>query len=109
MSLNFYITSILLFVFIGFVVGAENYVDYGDDIPEKTPIENIHELYRLLLQRNALENAGLGEIPLEHLMIRKSQRSPSLRLRFGRSDPHLSLGFLPRPMNAIPPSRFDDK
>lgn len=55
------------------------------------PIENIHELYRLLMQRNALENARLGETPLEHLMIRKSQRSPSLRLRFGRSDPHLSV------------------
>ena len=55
------------------------------------PIENIHELYRLLLQHNALENIGLGEPPLEHLMIRKSQRSPSLRLRFGRSNPHLSV------------------
>ena len=55
------------------------------------PIENIHELYRLLLQHNALENIGLGETPLEHLMIRKSQRSPSLRLRFGRSNPRLSV------------------
>lgn len=58
------------------------------------PIENIHELYRLLLQHNALENIGLGETPLEHLMIRKSQRSPSLRLRFGRSNPHLSVSYL---------------
>lgn len=62
-----------------------------DEIPEKMPIENIQELYRLLMQRNALENTRLGETPFEHLMIRKSQRSPSLRLRFGRSDPHLSV------------------
>ncbi|KAH0946010.1 hypothetical protein HN011_005250 [Eciton burchellii] len=55
---------------------------------ERPSVENIRELYRLLLQRNALENAGFGGIPLEHLMIRKSQRSPSLRLRFGRSGPH---------------------
>lgn len=61
-----------------------------DDMPEKTPGENIQELYRLL-QRTALENAGFAEVPLEHLMIRKSQRSPSLRLRFGRSDPRLSV------------------
>lgn len=43
------------------------------------------------MQRSALENAGLAETPLEHLMIRKSQRSPSLRLRFGRSDPRSSV------------------
>ncbi|EZA53407.1 hypothetical protein X777_06488 [Ooceraea biroi] len=61
-----------------------------EEMAEKSPAENIHELYRLLLQRNALENA-LGGIPLEHLMIRKSQRSPSLRLRFGRSGPHVSV------------------
>ncbi|XP_031773012.1 short neuropeptide F-like isoform X1 [Apis florea] len=109
MPIKFYLKSTLLFIIVGFVVGTENYIDYSDEIPEKMPIENIHELYRLLVQRNALENARLGETPLEHLMIRKSQRSPSLRLRFGRSDPHLSIGILPKPMNAIPSSRFDDK
>ncbi|KOC58950.1 hypothetical protein WH47_00962 [Habropoda laboriosa] len=89
-----YILSIMLFFIIGFAFGAENYRDYEDGIQEKTPVENIQELYRLLMQRNALENAGYGEIPFEHLMIRKSQRSPSLRLRFGRSDPHLSVSTL---------------
>lgn len=83
-------------------------MDYGgmSDDGEKTAAENINELYRLLLQRNALENAAFG-VPLEHLMIRKSQRSPSLRLRFGRSDPHLSMGVLTRPMGAIA-AGFDD-
>lgn len=107
MSAKYYMKSVLLFVAIAFVVGVENYVDYGDDIPEKTPGENIQELYRLL-QRTALENAGFAEVPLEHLMIRKSQRSPSLRLRFGRSDPRLSMGGFSRTMNGIPFSRFDD-
>lgn len=67
------------------------YIVFTDEVAEKTPVENIHELYRILMQRSALENAGLGETPLEHLMIRKSQRSPSLRLRFGRSDPRSSV------------------
>ncbi|KAK9298551.1 hypothetical protein QLX08_008145 [Tetragonisca angustula] len=106
MSIKFYAKSILVFIIVGFVIGAEDYTDYGDEVPDKMPIENIHELYRLLLQHNALENIGLGEPPLEHLMIRKSQRSPSLRLRFGRSNPHLSLG-IPRPASVISSSRFD--
>ncbi|CAK9795960.1 hypothetical protein ANTQUA_LOCUS565 [Anthophora quadrimaculata] len=103
-----YVQSMMLLFIIGIVVGAENYRDYEDGIPEKTAIENINELYRLLMQRNALENTGFGEIPFEHLMIRKSQRSPSLRLRFGRSDPHLSIGLLSRPMGVIGSPRFDD-
>ncbi|KAL0125236.1 hypothetical protein PUN28_004400 [Cardiocondyla obscurior] len=96
---------ILFVVIVGCVNGTENYMDYGEEMAEKTPAENIHELYRLLLQRNALEN-GLGGIPLEHLMIRKSQRSPSLRLRFGRSGPHVSAGALPRPLGAA--AGYDD-
>ncbi|XP_032680374.1 short neuropeptide F-like isoform X2 [Odontomachus brunneus] len=95
------ITGLIAFVVIvGFASGIENYMDYGDEPAEKTAAENIHELYRLLLQRNALDNAGFAGIPLEHLMIRKSQRSPSLRLRFGRSGPRASAGVLPRPMGA---------
>ncbi|KAK2583105.1 hypothetical protein KPH14_009132 [Odynerus spinipes] len=94
-------TSILLIV-IGVACAAENYVDYADDSSDKSSAENIHELYRLILQRNALENGGFGGIPLEHLMIRKSQRSPSLRLRFGRSGPpHVSAGLLSKPMAAV--------
>lgn len=70
---------------------------FADEIADKTPAENIRELYRLLMQRATLENAGYGEVPLEHLMIRKSQRSPSLRLRFGRADPHLTVSII-RPL-----------
>ncbi|KAK1135268.1 hypothetical protein K0M31_008039 [Melipona bicolor] len=106
MSIKFYAKSILVFIVVGFVIGAEDYIDYGDGVLDKMPIENIHELYRLLLQHNALENIGLGETPLEHLMIRKSQRSPSLRLRFGRSNPHLPIG-IPRPTSVISSSRYD--
>lgn len=65
-----------------------------DEISEKSPAENIRELYSLLMQRKAFDNVGYGDIPLEHLMIRKSQRSPSLRLRFGRSDSRLPVGIL---------------
>ncbi|XP_014613358.1 short neuropeptide F-like [Polistes fuscatus] len=94
-------TSTLLLIF-GIVCAVENYMDYADESPDKSPTENIHQLYRLILQRNAMENGGFGEIPLEHLMIRKSQRSPSLRLRFGRSgSPHVSTGLLSKPMAAV--------
>ncbi|KAG5320437.1 SNPF protein, partial [Pseudoatta argentina] len=82
---------ILVVVILGLVDATENYMDYGEEMAEKAPAENIHELYKLLLQRNALDNVGFGGIPLEHLMIRKSQRSPSLRLRFGRSGQHISV------------------
>lgn len=102
--MKFYAKSILVFIVVGFVIGAEDYIDYGDEALDKMPIENIHKLYRLLLQHN--ENYGLGETPLEHLMIRKSQRSPSLRLRFGRSNPHLPIG-IPRPTSVISSSRYD--
>ncbi|XP_003699223.1 short neuropeptide F [Megachile rotundata] len=100
--------AIFIFAMIGFVFGVESYMDYGDEISDKTPAENIHELYRLLLQRAGLENPGYNEAPFEHLMIRKSQRSPSLRLRFGRSDPHLAMRLLSRQMSAIAPPRFED-
>ncbi|CAL7943947.1 unnamed protein product [Xylocopa violacea] len=109
MSAKFYARSIVLCIIIGFVVASESYIDYADEVPEKMPAENIHELYKLLMQRAALDNAGFGEVPFEHLMIRKSQRSPSLRLRFGRSDPNLSIGLLPRPINGMASSRFNDK
>ncbi|XP_011881192.1 PREDICTED: uncharacterized protein LOC105569378 [Vollenhovia emeryi] len=99
---------VLLVVIVGLVNATENYMDYGEEMAEKVPAENIHELYRLLLlQRNALDN-GFGGIPLEHLMIRKSQRSPSLRLRFGRSGPHVSAGALPRPLAAASAAGYDD-
>ncbi|XP_076227144.1 short neuropeptide F [Nomia melanderi] len=108
MSSPLYTTSILLVLIVGFVFGTENYMDYGDEISEKSPAENIRELYSLLMQRKAFDNVGYGDIPLEHLMIRKSQRSPSLRLRFGRSDSRLPIGVLSRTMNNIASSRYND-
>lgn len=47
--------------------------------------DSLKDLYELLLQREALdENLGA------HQVTRKSSRTPSLRLRFGRrSDPNL--------------------
>lgn len=94
-------TPLIVFALIIALVGCtENYIDYGEEAAEKTAAENIRELYRILQQRNILDNIGFGGIPLEHLMTRKSQRSPSLRLRFGRSEPHTSSGALPRLVGA---------
>ncbi|KAG7213001.1 hypothetical protein KM043_002339 [Ampulex compressa] len=101
------LTPFLLLAIVGMSSATESYMDYGDDGADKSPAENIHELYRLLLQRNALENAAYSGIPLEHLMIRKSQRSPSLRLRFGRSGPRVSTGVLPRPIGEMA-ARYED-
>nr|CAD7589911.1 unnamed protein product [Timema genevievae] len=48
--------------------------------------EDVRDLYELLLQKEALENR-LGQ----HEVVRKSNRSPSLRLRFGRrADPSIA-------------------
>nr|CAD7431192.1 unnamed protein product [Timema monikensis] len=64
---------------------------------------DVRDLYELLLQKEALENR-LGQ----HEVVRKSNRSPSLRLRFGRrADPSIAIqpGFKPQPLNqriAIP-------
>lgn len=53
---------------------------YGD-------YESIRDLYELLLQREAMEEQS----NLPHTLVRKSNRSPSLRLRFGkRSDQYLT-------------------
>ncbi|XP_018401788.1 PREDICTED: short neuropeptide F-like [Cyphomyrmex costatus] len=98
---------ILVVVIVNFVDATENYVDYGEEMAEKAPAENIHELYKLLVQRNALNN-GFSGIPLEQLMIRKSQRSPALRLRYGRSGPHISAGVLPKPLGAAAAAGYDD-
>ncbi|XP_044742928.1 short neuropeptide F-like [Chrysoperla carnea] len=56
---------------------APTYADY----------ENFRDLYELLMQKEAIEDR-LGK----HQIVRKSNRSPSLRLRFGRrSDPSIPL------------------
>ncbi|XP_050060635.1 short neuropeptide F [Aphis gossypii] len=63
------------------VSAAPSYMDY----------ENAKDLYEILLQRDLIDSMGNSLIdPNQHRMVRKNQRSPSLRLRFGRrSDPAL--------------------
>ncbi|XP_012539135.1 short neuropeptide F isoform X2 [Monomorium pharaonis] len=97
---------VVIVVIVGLVNATENYMDYGEEIPEKTPAENIHELYRLLLQRNTLDN-GFGGIPPQQLMLRKSLRSALAagHLRYGRSGPHISARALSRPLAA---AGYDD-
>ncbi|GLV40970.1 hypothetical protein CBL_04494 [Carabus blaptoides fortunei] len=60
------------------VTAAPSYADYEN---------SIRDLYELMLQKEALEER------LGHQIVRKSSRSPSLRLRFGRrSDPNILSG-----------------
>nr|QHB80569.1 short neuropeptide F [Carabus violaceus] len=60
------------------VTAAPTYADYEN---------SIRDLYELMLQKEALEER------LGHQIVRKSSRSPSLRLRFGRrSDPNILSG-----------------
>lgn len=57
----------------------------------KCCVSDAKDLYELLLQRDLIDSMGNSLIdPNQHRMVRKNQRSPSLRLRFGRrSDPAL--------------------
>ncbi|KAK0181901.1 hypothetical protein PV327_000085 [Microctonus hyperodae] len=116
-----YTCAIVFFLILGVAVGTEHYMDYGGGNKIKNievnliypvavaykyhcqenadrDLENLREFYRLLLRRNSFDNNVGSPMPMgspyEHLMIRKSQRSPSLRLRFGRSGP------------AMPPARL---
>ncbi|XP_069674772.1 short neuropeptide F [Periplaneta americana] len=69
----------LLIVAAEFVTSAPSYSDY----------ESARDLYELLLQKEALENRLQQQG--QHEIVRKANRSPSLRLRFGRrADPLLS-------------------
>ena len=43
-------------------------------------VTGIRDLYELLLQREAMEE----QLNQPHQLVRKSNRSPSLRLRFGK-------------------------
>lgn len=73
---------------------TETYPDYADEMADRIPENILPELYRRLMERKVWDNEY--GIPMEHLMIRKSQRSPSLRLRFGRALPPIPTGALPR-------------
>ncbi|XP_055387408.1 short neuropeptide F [Condylostylus longicornis] len=65
--------------FILYIVVLINMVA-GLPVSERNPID---ELYENLLQREDIGQIGFPK----HEVERKAQRSPSLRLRFGRSDP----------------------
>lgn len=55
---------------------------------------DVRDLYELLLQKEALENRLQQQQQLQgqHEIVRKANRSPSLRLRFGRrADPQLTV------------------
>ena len=61
---------------------------------EKTVVEQ-PSLYELLLQRQMLLNK-INEVVDRHSVVRKSDRYPSLRLRFGkRSNPAAEVGASP--------------
>ncbi|XP_021941220.1 short neuropeptide F-like [Zootermopsis nevadensis] len=69
----------LVIVAAEFVTSAPSYSDY----------ESVRDLYELLLQKEALENRMQQQG--QHEIVRKANRSPSLRLRFGRrADPLLT-------------------
>ncbi|XP_015589783.1 short neuropeptide F [Cephus cinctus] len=105
MTSRYYAGTLVLFVVLGIALASETYMDYPDDAAARSA-ENIHELYKILLRHNALDNGGIAALPFEHLMIRKSQRSPSLRLRFGRSGPLVSAGVLRR--SALDAANYED-
>ncbi|XP_033607676.1 short neuropeptide F-like isoform X1 [Cryptotermes secundus] len=55
----------------------------------RAPIKGVRDLYELLMQKEALENRLQQQG--QHDIVRKANRSPSLRLRFGRrADPLLT-------------------
>lgn len=58
-------------------------------------LTDVRDLYELLLQKEALENRLQQQQQLQgqqHEIVRKANRSPSLRLRFGRrADPLLTV------------------
>jgi hypothetical protein len=70
-----------------------------DEAPNNDKTENLRELYRLLVQRSANELEGFPDLLAEHLQPRAVERSPSLRLRFGRSYPKYPVSHL-SPFNA---------
>ncbi|KAK6644437.1 hypothetical protein RUM43_000704 [Polyplax serrata] len=59
-------------------------MSYGT-ISLKYKKSNVRDLYELLLKKQALDD----QLNQSHQVVRKSNRSPSLRLRFGkRRDPY---------------------
>ncbi|XP_075230988.1 short neuropeptide F precursor [Lycorma delicatula] len=59
--------------------------ELASSAPSNYDYDSVRDLYEVLLQREALADSLLN-----HRIVRKNNRSPSLRLRFGRrSDPLL--------------------
>jgi hypothetical protein len=56
-------------------------------------LAGVRDLYELLLQKEALENRlQQQQLQGQHEIVRKSSRTPALRLRFGRrADPMLTV------------------
>ncbi|KAG8223317.1 hypothetical protein J437_LFUL001191 [Ladona fulva] len=72
----------------------------------------IHDIYELLLQRAALEDRLGDANTMFHQVVRKSSRSPSLRLRFGRrADPSVDVvdGGHPHPSAAESKGQWPDQ
>ncbi|XP_011496323.1 PREDICTED: uncharacterized protein LOC105360971 [Ceratosolen solmsi marchali] len=80
-------TWMIVFFIVGATATVENYMDYGNDASGNDKTANLRELYRFLVQRSADEPEGFPDLASEHLQPRAVERSPSLRLRFGRSYP----------------------
>ncbi|KAF7990818.1 hypothetical protein HCN44_000623 [Aphidius gifuensis] len=82
-------TGLIVWLFIiGFAVARQNYLS-DDDINNIQDWKSNCEICKLFSIWNKAHNELNFEYsqPLqEHLMTRKSHRSPSLRLRFGRRD-----------------------
>ncbi|XP_054280529.1 short neuropeptide F [Macrosteles quadrilineatus] len=58
--------------------------DVATTAPAPYDYDSVRDLYEVLLQREAMADNLLNQ----HRIVRKNNRSPSLRLRFGRrSDP----------------------
>ncbi|XP_012260485.1 short neuropeptide F [Athalia rosae] len=91
-SAKCYVAAMFLIIVIASDVHTAEYTDYDGVGSSDSEGHSNRDLYETIQQSGDPNSAAkLWNIPLQHLMVRKSQRSPSLRLRFGRrSDPLLA-------------------
>lgn len=84
------VAAMFLIVVIASDVHTAEYADY-EGVSSDSEGRGSRDVYDAVQQSDDFNAAKLWDIPTQHLMVRKSQRSPSLRLRFGRrSDPLLT-------------------
>ncbi|XP_055927940.1 uncharacterized protein LOC129959139 isoform X2 [Argiope bruennichi] len=95
--MNFYITLIIV---ASVLVARGALVTSGpvSEVDCNTMIVQLRELYRILMSN--------GGIPGFHEMVRKAQRIPSLRLRFGKRD--LAPWMEPRPAYEVEKDHYTD-